>query len=86
VNPSLLKVVTPVDFLSFGTLAYLVPGVGWILGVALTNAGIQGLLARNLSWEDFAVRVGLAGIVGAATSFVGRELDVSGIFLDTAVY
>jgi hypothetical protein len=82
---SLLKVVTAIGFLSCGTLAYFVPGVGWIVGAALTNAGIQGLFARNLNWEEFAFRVGLGAIIGAATSVVGTSLDISGLFLESSV-
>ncbi len=74
-----------VGLLGCGTLTYLVPGVGWILGSALTNAGIQGLFARNLSWDEFAENVGLGAIIGAATTVVGAGLDISGLFLDTVL-
>jgi hypothetical protein len=54
-NRDLAKIVISVGIFAGGVLAYLIPGVGWILGATLTTAGINGIMNSNESWEEFAL-------------------------------
>lgn len=72
--------ITAVGITVGGLASYLIPGAGWVIGGALTSAGVSGIIAAakdpDISWADFGTEVGIGAAVGAVTGGTIKGLSL----------